>query len=275
MSGKGVAPACMTIAAMVAMILPGAAVAKTSDDMKAMQTILSSAKTLGMCQYIGFDIDQDALSGKVDSLMTRLVNSGVSDENLARASQQASADGDALAPVLTMPDVSKGNSREAFDQVETVFQHIQQRCEDLSRDPDLSPHIARGPYQGQAEPKSFFGLLVFQANEGDAGKMFILGNLYAAGVKPDPDHRLEFMWYKRAADRGYPIGTGRVAEAYFIGRGVDKDSVEAVKWSIICEALGGGSSGHESIEPQVSAAQRKMGEERVSDWLNTCVRTVE
>jgi hypothetical protein len=126
--------------ALAAVILPSAATAETRDEMRELETILSSAKPLGSCQAIGFEVDWDTLGGKIDSLMTRLVNSGVSEEDIARRTQEVSAESDRLLPVLKAPDLSQGNPREAFDEVEAVFTTIQRRCEELTNEPELSAH---------------------------------------------------------------------------------------------------------------------------------------
>jgi TPR repeat protein len=97
--------------------------------------------------------------------------------------------------------------------------------------------------------------------------MVVVGSLYAAGVKPDPDNKLEFMWFKRAADQSNPQGARRVAMAYLDGRGVAKDMTDAVKWAAISESLGGGSFEIQNIEPKATVAQHELGRQRAAAWL--------
>ena len=269
MATRGIYRWVSLVLAVCAISFPSVASAAQSsnDEMRSLHTIFSSLKALGSCQAIGYEVDVDAIGGKVDSLIKRLADSNVPEQAITQEMREASTEGERSLPQLTMPDLSQGDPRQAFNEVETVFSALQASCERLIKHPELSAHISRGPFQSQSQDKSFFGMFAYQADRGDTASMGALASFYAAGARPDPDHELEFMWYKRAADRRDRNGAARIAWAYFMGRGVTKVMVEAVKWSIISESLGYRSTERETIEAQAAAEQRTLGQERATAWL--------
>ena len=66
------------------------------------------------------------------------------------------------------------------------------------------------------------------AARGDTTAQFILGTLYAEGIKPNP--RLAFDWFSAAASRGNVKAMHDLAIAYLNGAGVAKDPKAAVDW---------------------------------------------
>ena len=66
------------------------------------------------------------------------------------------------------------------------------------------------------------------AAQGDATAQFILGTLYAEGIKPNP--RLAFDWFSAAASRGNVKAMHNLAIAYLNGSGVTQDSKAAAAW---------------------------------------------
>ena len=66
------------------------------------------------------------------------------------------------------------------------------------------------------------------AAQGDATAQFILGSLYAEGIKPNA--RLAFDWFSAAASRGNVKAMHNLAIAYMNGTGVAQDSKAAAAW---------------------------------------------
>lgn len=61
------------------------------------------------------------------------------------------------------------------------------------------------------------------AEQGDAGSQNYLGFLYATGQTVAKDEKAAFIWFKKAADKGYPEALGNLAMMYEKGLGVGKD----------------------------------------------------
>jgi TPR repeat protein len=66
------------------------------------------------------------------------------------------------------------------------------------------------------------------AAQGDATAQFILGSLYAEGIKPNA--RLAFDWFAAAASRGNARAMHNLAIAYLNGSGVLQDAKAAAAW---------------------------------------------
>jgi TPR repeat protein len=66
------------------------------------------------------------------------------------------------------------------------------------------------------------------AAQGDPTAQFILGTLYAEGIKPNA--RLAFDWFSAAASRGNVKAMHNLAIAYLNGTGVTQDSQAAAAW---------------------------------------------
>jgi TPR repeat protein len=66
------------------------------------------------------------------------------------------------------------------------------------------------------------------AAQGDPTAQFILGTLYAEGIKPNA--RLAFDWFSAAASRGNVKAMHNLAIAYLNGTGVTQDSKAAAAW---------------------------------------------
>ena len=68
------------------------------------------------------------------------------------------------------------------------------------------------------------------ATQGDPNAQFILGSLYAEGLKANP--QLAFKWFSAAAAQGHAKAMHNLAIAYLNGQGVAKNSVTAVRWLV-------------------------------------------
>ncbi len=68
------------------------------------------------------------------------------------------------------------------------------------------------------------------ATQGDPNAQFILGSLYAQGLKANP--QLAFKWFSAAASQGHAKAMHNLAIAFLNGQGVAKDPVTAVRWLV-------------------------------------------
>ena len=66
-----------------------------------------------------------------------------------------------------------------------------------------------------------------RAQAGDAACQFQLGYLYANGKGVRQDNREAVHWYRQSALNGYPDGLIAMAEAFDLGRGVNKNPIAA------------------------------------------------
>ncbi len=100
-------------------------------------------------------------------------------------------------------------------------------------------HLRRG------EEDLGFQLLEQIANEGHVFAQINLGLLYAPTMSDDPEHeKKSFDWLLKAAEAGDSFAMSQVAELYYYGVGVtfdgaevERDIVEAVRWSLAAADL--------------------------------------
>jgi len=69
-----------------------------------------------------------------------------------------------------------------------------------------------------------------KAEKGDAVAQFNLGCSYYIGDGVSKDSVEAIKWYKTSAEQGCPEGQSALGYCYFEGKGVIKDEAEAVKW---------------------------------------------
>ena len=66
------------------------------------------------------------------------------------------------------------------------------------------------------------------AEQGDAEGAFVLGNVYANGIKPNPE--LAYKWYSVAAAQGNAKAKHNLGIALLTGTGVEPNAAEAANW---------------------------------------------
>lgn len=258
-------PVIVTAVIALAAALPGYAQTVTQD--KALiSDMMSKTQLLGACQAIGFSLDSDLVSTMMDKASQRLSAAGVSDTELhilvsnARSLQEP-------VPFIEVVQEDPGmDNAAALQKVESAFTELQSRCEGMTAEPRYKPFLTKAGYQATMEPKSFFGLTLYQAEKGNADKWVSIGNFYDAGVQPDPDHVRAFTAYSKAAEAGDAAGADLVAGNYFSGEGVTRDLVEAEKWAVIAAASGIPDI-RDAIEHQIPALQVIKGKVRAQAWL--------
>jgi TPR repeat protein len=69
-----------------------------------------------------------------------------------------------------------------------------------------------------------------QAEAGDSGGQFDLGNAYVNGQQGTVDPKAAVMWWTRAAQQGHPGAQYALGHAYQHGRGVPRDLATALQW---------------------------------------------
>src|SRR6185295_7827953 len=69
-----------------------------------------------------------------------------------------------------------------------------------------------------------------RAQQGDADAQYYLGELYRDGKGVPKDSAQAVQWYTKAADRGHVAAQSDLGSMYFYGQGVPKDSAQAVQW---------------------------------------------
>ncbi|MBL8382210.1 MAG: sel1 repeat family protein [Burkholderiales bacterium] len=68
------------------------------------------------------------------------------------------------------------------------------------------------------------------AKAGDAGAMFILGQLYAEGKGVKADHKVAFQWMERAARLDHALAQSSLAMFYSEGIGTARDDAKSLEW---------------------------------------------
>ena len=230
------------------------------------RALASNVHQLGACVGIGFDVDPEVVQQGIDDTMERLRASGYSGAAIQDIMQQSMAASEAKVVRFTLEPFSK-NTPAVFNKMEARYTALQTACDQLYAQPTLTAFITKDAYQSSPGKKSFFSLTAFQAEHGETKKMVLLGNFYDGGLRPDPGHKLAFSWYVKAAEAGDATGAYFVASAYALGDGVARNGIQAEKWAVISDSLGGPADALETIEPGLTPAQQKQGRDLAVAWL--------
>ena len=70
---------------------------------------------------------------------------------------------------------------------------------------------------------------------GDLGSQRDLGEMYSAGRVVQQDFYRSQYWYRTAADKNFPDAQYNLGFLYYLGKGVPKNYIEALKWFILAE----------------------------------------
>ncbi|RDV00901.1 tetratricopeptide repeat protein [Trinickia dinghuensis] len=69
------------------------------------------------------------------------------------------------------------------------------------------------------------------ADQGHAQSMFAIGNYYSHGLFGLPKDRAEaVVWFRKAAELGFPLAEDMLGAAYEYGQGVERDPAQAKHW---------------------------------------------
>jgi uncharacterized protein len=76
------------------------------------------------------------------------------------------------------------------------------------------------------------------AEAGDAGAMYVLGQMYASGRGIAKDEKAATELFLKAANLGDANAQQSLGSALMLGEGIEQDMVEALKWFIISGRAG-------------------------------------
>lgn len=76
------------------------------------------------------------------------------------------------------------------------------------------------------------------ADAGDAGAMYMLGQMYASGRGIKKDEKLATDYFLKSAELGNAAAQQSLGSALMLGEGIKQDMVEALKWFIISARAG-------------------------------------
>ncbi len=108
---------------------------------------------------------------------------------------------------------------------------------------------------------------VAQNNPRVAG--FNLGRMYSrAGVGPADDDERAVYWYRLSAERNYGPALRELGRAYWQGRGVEQDLIEALRLLHMSESRGGGDATRTmlAILGEMTPEQRALVDELSETW---------
>jgi len=107
------------------------------------------------------------------------------------------------------------------------------------------------------------------AEKGDADAMFCMGVKHSnSGTDVARDDVQATQWFMKAADAGQPSGMFLTGVAFWSGRGISQDMVEAYKWLDLSVKLGNKSAVTARDGLTRALSPQKIGEaqQRAADW---------
>lgn len=233
--------------------------ARTTKTLQEMaSTNSSSAKVvLGYCYEFGLGVDRDVEKARL--LYKQSANEGLPVGELS------------LGYWYRMYDKSEAGQRESFNW----FRKAAERGL-----PDAKASLARCYYEGKgvhpdfAEAYKWARRAVVQTTNSSVAN-FYLGRCYAngRGVKQDP--ALAIICFRKAAEQGVASASVELAAAYYYGRGVGKDVVEALVWATIArdQKHPTGAELVAVFNEQLTEEQRKVAMRRVQALRYTLIPT--
>lgn len=222
---------------------------------------------LTACTAIDFVVDRQALLSRIGALAGKLQSHGASDKQLELLSNEIAARIKAHTPILPPFDDAQ-EPMVSYEQADHYFSLTQSACDAASRDEKTRPYLSRTGYQTVEGEKTYLGLQTYRGDGGDVGAMEWLADLYDAEVVDDPGHQYAISWLMKAVKLHSAHAAAMLSSYYLTGRGVKKDRIEAVKWSIVSETYGGDDETRMTRETRFSHRERSQGEARAKTWLN-------
>jgi TPR repeat protein len=106
------------------------------------------------------------------------------------------------------------------------------------------------------------------AEAGDAGAMYVLGQMYASGRGITKDEKAATDLFLKAANLGNADAQQSLGSALMLGEGIEQDMVEALKWFIISGR--GGNKDAISYTAKVgrflSREMQREARQKARDW---------
>jgi len=143
-----------------------------------------------------------------------------------RAAEQGLPDDLLRAEWLILWNTPKGEGWNPLDRYRKAA-----RAGSRTASRNLIVLIGSDVVHGEDHEGGFLGYLQDHAEDGFDDAQFLLGKCYDCGfLGAQPDHRLAFHWYLRAAQQGHPWAQCYLGILYARGIGVDRDDHQAVAW---------------------------------------------
>ena len=113
-----------------------------------------------------------------------------------------------------------------------------------------------------------FSLAFEKANAGDVGEQFDVGERYYEGRGIEKSFEDAAVWFHRAACGGSSRGQAAYALMLILGRGVERDPVEAWKWIEIALGQNDDSAVEigKKIRSRITAGELSEGRLRAAGW---------
>ena len=109
------------------------------------------------------------------------------------------------------------------------------------------------------------------AQKGDGDAMFCMGVKHSnSGTEVTRDDVQATRWFMKAADAGHPGGMFFTGVAFWSGRGISQDTVEAYKWLDLSAKLGSQSAitARDGLTRVLSPQNIGEAQQRAADWEN-------
>jgi localization factor PodJL len=108
------------------------------------------------------------------------------------------------------------------------------------------------------------------AEAGDAGAMYVLGQMYASGRGIAKDEKAAANLFLKAASLGDPNAQQSLGSALMLGKGIEQDMVEALKWFIILGNTGDkeATSYTKKVGRFLSRDMQREARNKVREWQN-------
>lgn len=144
---------------------------------------------------------------------------------------------------------------------------------------ESSRQIQTIPSTSKVHPKPDDDLLTLRqyADGGDVEAQILLAVRYQNGTRDmQPELAESVRWFRAAAEQGHPLGIMKTSTAYYLGKGVARDGVEAIKWAIISASLATADGNRQAglakadsiaVDMKLTAPLRAEAEKRAADWL--------
>lgn len=109
------------------------------------------------------------------------------------------------------------------------------------------------------------------ADQGDASAQYFLATeyTYSGPMYIGPDYAQAAFWYRKAADQGMSYAISSLVDCYDRGKGVAQDRVEALKWQILADKMGGPTllATRQRLASSLTSAELTEAQKRADVWL--------
>lgn len=136
-----------------------------------------------------------------------------------------------------------------------------------------SDALAGSPPEQSSRNYAFLSIsdLTARANQDDARAQYALAMRYANGTDVDLDFREAMQWFLRSAEGGSVRAQGKVAAAFWEGKGASQDYGRAYFWAVLAQAGGDELSRQIAMSSaaRMSPAQIAAEQKEADEWLHS------